>query len=176
MRTVLFPCLFAGALFFLMPPATATGGQPEPITQLDETENEVSHRLPHALPDGDTILFVSVVGSAHLQVGTTAIEALVTLISGEIAGSAACCGCSQAVSRRVTARAAARLTGVGIRCDMMFPSETQFLLLTGYSLRPVRMRQQSYSIMISMIAGIPRSSQKLNAGRPRIMMPPQKIC
>jgi serine/threonine-protein kinase len=54
----------------------ASGGKLEPITQLDETKNEVSHRLPHALPDGDTILFVSVVGGAHLLADATSLEAV----------------------------------------------------------------------------------------------------
>ncbi len=36
---------------------SAFGGQPEQITQLDEAAGEVSHRLPHLLPDGKAVLF-----------------------------------------------------------------------------------------------------------------------
>ena len=43
----------AGGLFRV----SAFGGQPEQITQLDEAAGEVSHRLPHLLPDGKAVLF-----------------------------------------------------------------------------------------------------------------------
>jgi serine/threonine-protein kinase len=33
------------------------GGDPEPFTELDAGANEVSHRLPHFLPDGSVVLF-----------------------------------------------------------------------------------------------------------------------
>lgn len=36
-----------------------TGGIPEPATSLDVTENEVSHRLPHLLPDGRTVIYAA---------------------------------------------------------------------------------------------------------------------
>ena len=35
----------------------AAGGTPEEVTVLDRSRGEVSHRLPHVLPGGDTILF-----------------------------------------------------------------------------------------------------------------------
>jgi Tol biopolymer transport system component len=37
----------------------ATSGTPEAITKLDVAGNEVSHRLPHFLPDGRTLLYTS---------------------------------------------------------------------------------------------------------------------
>ena len=36
---------------------SADGGVPEPLTSLDSTQGEVSHRLPHVLPDGDAVVF-----------------------------------------------------------------------------------------------------------------------
>jgi eukaryotic-like serine/threonine-protein kinase len=36
---------------------SAAGGAPEALTKTDAAKGEVSHRLPHALPDGDGILF-----------------------------------------------------------------------------------------------------------------------
>ncbi|MFI5181991.1 MAG: protein kinase [Thermoanaerobaculia bacterium] len=38
----------------------AAGGTPELVTRLDEKEGEVSHRLPHALPDGRTVIYTAV--------------------------------------------------------------------------------------------------------------------
>lgn len=35
----------------------ATGGEPEPVTTLDSTNGEISHRFPHVLPGGKTILY-----------------------------------------------------------------------------------------------------------------------
>lgn len=37
-----------------------TGGAPEPATVLDAGEGEISHRLPHLLPDGRTVLYTAV--------------------------------------------------------------------------------------------------------------------
>ena len=37
----------------------ATGGTPEPATTLDVASGEVSHRLPHLLPDGRTVLYTA---------------------------------------------------------------------------------------------------------------------
>src|SRR5207302_3965837 len=36
---------------------SARGGTPEELTALDRTRGEVSHRLPHVLPQGDAVLF-----------------------------------------------------------------------------------------------------------------------
>ncbi len=37
----------------------AAGGKPEPITRLDKEDGEVSHRLPHVLPDGNTLVYTA---------------------------------------------------------------------------------------------------------------------
>ena len=50
--TIIF-ALEKGGLFRV----SASGGEPEEITQLDEAAGEVSHRLPHLLPDGKAVLF-----------------------------------------------------------------------------------------------------------------------
>jgi len=36
---------------------SANGGQPEPLTKLDAARKERTHRFPHFLPDGKTVLF-----------------------------------------------------------------------------------------------------------------------
>ncbi len=36
-----------------------TGGTPEPATSLDTSSGEISHRLPHLLPDGRTVLYTA---------------------------------------------------------------------------------------------------------------------
>ncbi|HAL57200.1 MAG TPA: hypothetical protein DCP63_12200 [Bacteroidetes bacterium] len=36
---------------------SANGGEPEPITKLDSTKGELSHRFPQLLPDGKTIMY-----------------------------------------------------------------------------------------------------------------------
>jgi eukaryotic-like serine/threonine-protein kinase len=38
----------------------ASGGEPTAVTELDRTRNEISHRYPRFLPDGEHFLFVSV--------------------------------------------------------------------------------------------------------------------
>lgn len=37
-------------------------------------------------------------------------------------------------------------------------------------------RQQSYSITANKMDGMPMSNQKLNVGKPSIMMTPESIC
>lgn len=37
----------------------ATGGVPAPLTTLDKSQGEVSHRLPYVLPGGDAVLFTA---------------------------------------------------------------------------------------------------------------------
>jgi serine/threonine protein kinase len=37
----------------------AKGGMPRPLTTLDKSQGEVSHRLPHVLPDGNAVLFTA---------------------------------------------------------------------------------------------------------------------
>ncbi len=46
----------------------AKGGTPEPVTRLDEEDGEVGHRLPHALPDGRTLLYTAI---RYSRQGTT---------------------------------------------------------------------------------------------------------
>jgi serine/threonine-protein kinase len=43
---------------------SATGGEPEPLTTLDEEAGELSHRWPQILPGGEAILFTSVTEEA----------------------------------------------------------------------------------------------------------------
>jgi serine/threonine-protein kinase len=38
---------------------SAAGGEPEPLTELDEAKGEITHRWPQFLPGGDAILFTS---------------------------------------------------------------------------------------------------------------------
>ena len=44
----------------------ASGGEPEQITRLDEEAAEISHRLPHILPNGKAVLFTAL---RHKNVG-----------------------------------------------------------------------------------------------------------
>ena len=50
--------VFAGSLGPLQK-VPATGGTPEPVTTLDAAAGEVSHRLPHLMPDGRTVLYIA---------------------------------------------------------------------------------------------------------------------
>ncbi len=59
---------------------SATGGSPEPLTVPDKDKNELSHRWPSFLPDGEHVLFVS------QQIGIPTDDAdieVVSLESGE---------------------------------------------------------------------------------------------
>src|SRR5688572_5579200 len=51
--TIVFPNNLGAALSVVRD----TGGRPEEFTTLDAAANEVSHRLPHFLPDGSAVLF-----------------------------------------------------------------------------------------------------------------------
>ncbi len=51
-NTILFGVVSAG--IFRVP---ATGGTPVPVTRVDSTTGEISHRFPQLLPDGKTIIF-----------------------------------------------------------------------------------------------------------------------
>ncbi|MBX7224001.1 MAG: protein kinase [Blastocatellia bacterium] len=44
------------------------GGQPEPITQIDSTKGEVSHRSPHWLPTGDVLFTIATSHGRHCAV------------------------------------------------------------------------------------------------------------
>jgi len=62
---------------------SARGGEPTPASSLDEAAHETSHRLPHALPDGKTVLFTSLnEDSSQLKMNRFSIHA-VSLDSGE---------------------------------------------------------------------------------------------
>jgi serine/threonine-protein kinase len=52
---IVLPLATDGGLYVV----PANGGDPRPLTQLDESRNERSHRWPSALPDGRTVLFTS---------------------------------------------------------------------------------------------------------------------
>jgi serine/threonine-protein kinase len=57
----------------------ASGGQATPVTTLDATRGDTLHLLPHALPDGRTVLFTAAAGAARkiaalrLDSGATAL-------------------------------------------------------------------------------------------------------
>jgi Tol biopolymer transport system component len=51
---------FAGGLWSV----NASGGAPTEVTQLNDQEAEFAHRLPHVLPDAETVLFTAVSGVA----------------------------------------------------------------------------------------------------------------
>ena len=51
--TIVFACEQTGGLWRV----SASGGEPEQITELDLEVGEVSHRLPFVLPDGKAVLF-----------------------------------------------------------------------------------------------------------------------
>jgi Tol biopolymer transport system component len=61
-NTIVFAASPDGGLFKV----SASGGEPQPLTTLDTTKKEASHRWPQALPGGEAVLFTSnplVVGS-----------------------------------------------------------------------------------------------------------------
>lgn len=39
---------------------STSGGEPDTLTRLDQESGEISHRLPHILPDGNAVLFTAV--------------------------------------------------------------------------------------------------------------------
>ncbi len=51
--TIVFTCELSGPLWRV----SAQGGEPEQLTELEETAGEVSHRLPHAIPNVSAVLF-----------------------------------------------------------------------------------------------------------------------
>jgi serine/threonine-protein kinase len=56
----------------------ASGGKPEPITKVDGAAGEISHRLPHFLPDGRAILFTIVRNLFDFSVSQVALYDLGT--------------------------------------------------------------------------------------------------
>lgn len=68
---------------------SASGGEPSPVTQLDEHSGEKSHRWPWFLPDGKHLLFLSQTAEGGVSNDRSTIQALdlntakrTTLISG----------------------------------------------------------------------------------------------
>jgi Tol biopolymer transport system component len=49
--------VFAGDIGGGLKSVSDAGGEPQDFTQLDKNANEISHRLPHFLPDGSGVLF-----------------------------------------------------------------------------------------------------------------------
>jgi serine/threonine-protein kinase len=54
------------------------GGEPQPLTELDATRGELSHRWPHVIPGGRAVIF-----TAGNRESTTADEATIALVSLE---------------------------------------------------------------------------------------------
>jgi Tol biopolymer transport system component len=66
---------------------SANGGTPQPLTSLDLKHGEVSHRLPHILPDGKAVLFTILKSefrwdNAQIVVRSLVTGAQTTLIDG----------------------------------------------------------------------------------------------
>ncbi len=61
---------------------SSSGGEPQVITQLDRAAREVSHRLPHFLPDGDGVLYTSLVEDVNPNWSRSRIL-LLSLSTGE---------------------------------------------------------------------------------------------
>jgi serine/threonine-protein kinase len=51
--------VFAGDVRGGLKSVSDAGGEPQEFTQLDKDANEISHRLPHFLPDGSAVLFTA---------------------------------------------------------------------------------------------------------------------
>jgi serine/threonine-protein kinase len=67
-----------GSGLFTVP---AAGGEPQPLTILNEDKAEISHRWPQALPDGKTVIFT--VATAEMSGADEAIIEAASLASGE---------------------------------------------------------------------------------------------
>ncbi len=52
--TIVFACSGGARVLWRV---SAAGGEPEPITELDEEAHEINHRLPHLLPGAKAVLF-----------------------------------------------------------------------------------------------------------------------
>ena len=68
--------VFAGTSRSGLEKVSATGGQPVPVTTLDESRKEKSHRWPVFLPDGKHVLFVAQTAEARAKDDDSTIEAL----------------------------------------------------------------------------------------------------
>ena len=56
----------------------AAGGEPQPLTTLDEERGEVTHRWPQALPDGKHVLFTSHAGRPNFDTATLEVVSVAT--------------------------------------------------------------------------------------------------
>jgi Tol biopolymer transport system component len=75
---IVFTPAQAGAIFTV----ADTGGQPMPVTTLDATHGDLSHRWPDFLPDGRHFLFL-VEPSSEVRVGSLDGRAPITLLSAD---------------------------------------------------------------------------------------------
>ncbi len=57
---------------------SASGGEPEQITELDRETQEVSHRLPHVLPNGKAVLFTVLRYNPHRGRSDIAVQSFET--------------------------------------------------------------------------------------------------
>lgn len=55
-----------------------SGGSTQPVTQLDTSRKEVTHRLPHALPGGKAVLFTTAQDAANFSEATIDVVVLAT--------------------------------------------------------------------------------------------------
>ena len=60
---------------------SAAGGEPQPLTTFDEERGDISHRWPHALPDGKWVLYT--VGSRGMDSADEAVIDAVNVETGE---------------------------------------------------------------------------------------------
>jgi eukaryotic-like serine/threonine-protein kinase len=74
--------VFTGSFRVGLSVVPATGGTPRPLTKLDGSRGEKSHRFPVFLPDGKTVLFLSQTAEGGARNDQSGIEAL-DLASGK---------------------------------------------------------------------------------------------
>jgi serine/threonine-protein kinase len=72
--TIVFTPTPASGLFRV----PAIGGEPQPLTTLDEKRGEVTHRWPHALPGGKHVLFTSHAGRPNFDTATLEVVSIAT--------------------------------------------------------------------------------------------------
>ncbi len=74
--------VFAGSTFSALTLVPATGGATKPLTTLDASKKELTHRWPQWLPDGRAVLFTSLTGESSSNFDTAVIE-VVRVDTGE---------------------------------------------------------------------------------------------
>ncbi len=77
--TIIFTCEIAGPLWRV----SALGGEPEQITELDKEAGELSHRLPHAIPGTNAVLFTVLRRSYGMFASSDGEIAVQSLKTGE---------------------------------------------------------------------------------------------